>query len=118
MGIWGINRANLRRDAKLPAPEAASKTLSRSAMQERLLLFQTGRALESPLRFLAWSERKGYADTRAEETWSYGESADALKRVKELLRQSPLSALEAQGTCLPKRAMDLVRPMRDPTEIA
>jgi hypothetical protein len=116
MAIWGIDKVQARR---VPPPVPAlgesefGASVRREAIHERLLLFQTGRALDSPLRFLAWAERKGFAHDHPELTLQRDEAARAVAGVKRILSRHPARAVEAQGARIPERAMDLLRPMKE-----
>ena len=117
MALWGVDKWRARR---MPAPASLSpnssvEAPSRESIEERLLLFQTGKALESPLRFMAWAERTGSAHEERDLAFERDEAERALVAIKRLLKDDPEGALLTQGERMPERAMDLVRPMREPS---
>ena len=117
MALWGVNKLRIRhmRPPKLASETEAVAAPSRESIEERLLLFQTGKALESPLRFMQWAERTGPAHEDRDLTFDRVESERAIERIKNLLTRDPEGALLTQGELVTERAMSLTRPMRDPS---
>ena len=100
-----------------PASLSESRGLaapSRETIAERLLLFQTGKALESPLRFMKWAERTGSAHDERDLSFERDEADQAIAKIKSLLVADPHGAIITQGERVPDRAMELIRPMRTP----
>ena len=116
MALWGVDKLQARR-VQAPKPGSESGRIeppSRESIEERLLLFQTGKALESPLRFMKWAERTGTAHEQRDLAFERDEAERAMEQIKRLLKRDPQSAIVTQGDRVPERAMELTRPMRDP----
>ena len=118
MALWGIDKMRNRR---ISPPRAiteanAADPISREAIEERLLLFQTGKALEAPLRFMKWAERVGTANSDEEAVFQRNEAEMAMGQITRMLQTNPELAVQTQGERVTRRAMDLIRPMRDPVK--
>ena len=114
MALWGVDKLRIRRMKAPSSSVSAAEAPSRESVEERLLLFQTGKALESPLRFMKWAERTGTAYEERDLAFERDEAERALETIKRLLERDPEGAILTQGERMPERAMDLIRPMRDP----
>ncbi len=116
MALWGVDKLRVKRMQAPVSPVEGRDAIapSRETIAERLLLFQTGKALESPLRFMKWAERTGAAHDERDLALERVEAEKALVKIKSLLMKDPHGAILTQGERVPDRAMDLTRPMKSP----
>ena len=116
MALWGVDKLRNRR-MRMPgslAGGAEASGLNREVVEERLLLFQTGKALEAPLRFIEWAGRQGAAHEQPDLALERDETEQAIAKIKILLSADPQRAILTQGERVTDRAMQLIRPLRMP----
>jgi hypothetical protein len=116
VALWGVDKLRNRR-MRMPSSlkEGAEATaLNREVVEERLLLFQTGKALEAPLRFIEWAGRQGAAHDQPDLALEGDETEQVIAKIKTLLADDPQGAILTQGERVTDRAMQLIRPLRMP----